>query len=293
MSGPGALDLLTGCLLDAGLKATVVVGLAALAAQGLRHGPAARRHAVWAVALGSLPVLPALAFARGPSLAVDAPAVVAVWALGAVVAGLPLLRSVRHVRRLHAESTPDPVDPALRRHPAVVSPMTWGSARAVVLVPEGFDRWSATHRSAALAHERAHIARRDGWVHVAAWAVCVLFWFHPAVWWARRALVREAEHAADDAVIAAGVRPSDYAALLLSMAEAPRGVALGVGGSELGARVHAVLRPADRRPFRGRAVAAALLAGLLLLPPLAAWPAWTTPPEASPTCQPEPGRLLP
>lgn len=293
MSGPGELAMLAGSLVDAGLKATVVLGAAGAVTWALRRQAAAARHAVWAVAFGLLPTLPLLALARGPAVAIDAPWLVGGWGAGAVLASVPLVRGLVQLRRLRAESTPDAHDPQLRRHPSVGAPMTWGGLRPVVVVPEGFERWSARHQHAALAHEQAHVRRGDWLAHLLAWSVCVLFWFHPLAWWARRALMRDAEHAADDVVLASGVRPSDYAELLLSLARPRAGAALGVGTSEVSARVRAVLRPADRRPSRRRAVVTTLLAGALLLPPLAAWPAWTAPPEASLTCQPDPGRLLP
>jgi beta-lactamase regulating signal transducer with metallopeptidase domain len=169
------------------------------------------------------------------------------------------------------------------------SPVTWGLWRPVILMPAASSAWSCTERDAALAHERAHVARRDWAVHLAVWAVCAVFWFHPLVWWARRALIREAEHAADDAALATGVRPSEYAALLLSFSPPGRANAgLGVGGSLLGLRVAAVLDDRSRSPRRWPAWAAAAGLCAVALPGLGAAPAWTAPPDAPLTCEPTP-----
>lgn len=39
---------------------------------------------------------------------------------------------------------------------------------------------------AILAHELAHFARRDGWVHLAQIALETLFFYYPAGWWLGR-----------------------------------------------------------------------------------------------------------
>ncbi len=267
-------------LADAGWKATVVVGLGVLGVRWARS--AAQRHAVWAVTLGALPLLLPLAALRGPAVALDRPWMLALWALGFVAAWLPLLRGLQGLRRLGASSVPD--GHGQLHSDQVASPLTWGLWRPVVVLPSAARGWSAERRRLALAHEAAHVQRRDWAVHVAAWVVCTVFWFHPLVWWARRALAREAEHAADDAVLVEGGRPSEYAELLLSLRHGSVGAALGAG-SFVGQRVHGVLGSRDRDPRRGGAVLAALVVAALALPNLGAWAAWSTPDDEL-TCQP-------
>jgi len=280
MSGPSELAVLTGVLADAGWKATVVIGLGWL---GSRLGrSAAQRHAVWAVSLGVLPVLLWLSASRGSAVALDAPWMLALWGLGFVGAWVPLLRGLSGLRRLGATAVPD--EQGILTSDAVTSPLTWGLWRPVVVLPSSARSWSTARRRLALAHEEAHVRRRDWAVHLAAWVVCTVFWFHPLVWWARRAMAREAEHAADDAVLAEGVRPSDYAELLLSLSHGPVGAALGAG-SFVGQRVHGVLGARDRSPRRGAAVLVALVVAALALPNLGAWAAWSTPDDEL-TCQP-------
>jgi beta-lactamase regulating signal transducer with metallopeptidase domain len=121
---------------------------------------------------------------------------------------------------------------------------------------------------------------------VAVWGIAALFWFHPLVWMARRALAREAEHAADDAVLGEGICASDYAALLVRLASGRRGgVALKVGSSLIGARVRAVLAPRVRSARRWPAWLAAGALILAAVPSLGAVSLWTTPAEAL-TCEP-------
>ena len=280
MSGPAELSIWTGVLLDVGLKSTLVLAAAGGARVVLSRASASTRHAVWMAGFAGLAGLPFWARARGPEIAVDAPWVLAIWALGAVVALLPLIRGMARLvglgrgrlGRVHVE-TSDRVD----------APLTWGFLRPIVLLPASF---SQTDREAALAHELAHVRRADWLVHMAVWVLCAVFWFQPLAWLARRELCREAEHAADDAALERGIRPSAYAQLLLSVATRTPRAALGVAPSEVARRVDAVLCP-DRVRGRRRwpVLLFAFFLGIAAIPSLSAWPVWTAEPEAL-TCNP-------
>ena len=280
MSGPAELAIAAGVLLDAGLKATLVLGLGLGTTLLLRAGSAAQRHAVWAATLAVLPILPLFAWSRGADIAVDVSWVPVLWLAGAVVTALPTLAGLWSVRRLTRASTAHGRLDGVFVTDAIQGPATWGLWRPVILLPSSAVRWPAEHLEAALAHERAHIARGDWAVHLGARAVCSLFWFHPLVWLARRELALEAEHAADDAVVRSGVRPSTYATLLLSVAcGEPPPAALGAGSSLMGRRVQAVLDQRGRSACRWPAFVFAVVLGATLLPGLGSWPAWSAPPE--------------
>ena len=288
MSGPSELALAAGILADAGLKATVVMGVGWASTRFLHGRSAAVRHAVWAATLLRLPALLLFAAQRGPAIALDAPWLVVLWAAGFGLALLPVARGMLALRGLRARALPDPSTPGVVCSDRVAGPLTWGLLRPVIVLPLAAASWPPAHRDAALAHERAHIARGDWVVHMGVWCTAALFWFHPLVWLARRALAREAEHAADDAVLNQGFRPSDYATLLVSLAT-PRTppAALGVAPSLVGTRVRSVLTPRSRSPRRWPVALGALLLAFLGLPALGAWPTWTAPPESL-TCEPGP-----
>lgn len=108
-----------------------------------------------------------------------------------------------------------------------VVPITWGVFRPVILLPESANTWSEIHRRAVLLHELAHVRGADVFFTFGASIVCALFWFHPAAWWIARRLHEECELACDDRVLAAGVRPSDYAELLMNSADAAGGLGRG------------------------------------------------------------------
>lgn len=288
MSGPTTLAIASGVLVDAGLKATAVLALGAVGVRLARRGSAAQRHAIWASTFAVLPALLVAGVLRGPAIAIDTPWVATVWGLGTAVSLATLAAALRDLARLRRAAVPDPGDPRVLHTPALSGPLTWGTWRPVILLPAAAATWSATERAAALAHERAHVARHDWAVHVGVRVVCALFWFHPGVWWARRALVDAAEHAADDVVLASGTRPSDYAALLVRLARSARPtVALAAGPSAVGRRVRAVLDVRPRSARRGAVAVAALALGLATSVAVGTLPLWTAAP-ATLTCAPGP-----
>ena len=143
--------------------------------------------------------------------------------------------------------------------------MTWGFLRPVIVLPSIVEEWNDEQRRMVLLHELAHVRAGDWLFALGARIVCALFWFHPGVGWVARGLREDCELACDDRVIAAGVRRSDYAELLMTAADRmprsalPRGVALALARRRgLRARLAAVLDGRhDVRPLaRGSAAAA-------------------------------------
>jgi len=144
-------------------------------------------------------------------------AIAITWLVGsAACLALVFLRSCRFARVLR-HATPAP--PVLTRRaaelssrmgigrspevwlvPGAVCPMLWALfARPQLLLPAGL--WSDltdAQRDSLIAHELAHLRRRDHWVRLVEVAATVLYWWHPVAWWARREL-REAEEQCCDA----------------------------------------------------------------------------------------------
>jgi beta-lactamase regulating signal transducer with metallopeptidase domain len=152
-----------------------------------------------------------------------------------------------------------------------VMPATGGLLWPVIVVPDVAEEWPADRRRAVLAHELAHVKRFDCLTQALAQVACALFWWHPAVWYAARRLRVERERACDDLVLRAGTRPSEYAAHLLEIARAHRGLRLATPAlvsmarpSHLESRLLWVLDAARARGVpSGRATALSLLAALL------------------------------
>jgi beta-lactamase regulating signal transducer with metallopeptidase domain len=100
------------------------------------------------------------------------------------------------------------------------APLSWGWLRPVIMLdrdtlerPEDAD--------AVLAHEIAHVARRDWPALMMTRASVALFWFNPLAWLLERELVQQAEEAADLSALAQ-VEPAHYAQTLVSCARHSR-----------------------------------------------------------------------
>ena len=172
----------------------------------------------------------------------------------------------------------------------VAVPVAWGWGRPTVILPRQSEGWSEGRAHAVLAHELAHLRRRDAWVQALAQATLALHWPNPLAWAAYRRLRTEREQACDDAVLRGGTPPSAYATHLVGVARAlspsrptPTALAAMVAADELETRVRAVLDGGRRRGPAGRwAAGAALALAAAVGGPLAAFQpvAGQRPPEA-------------
>lgn len=102
--------------------------------------------------------------------------------------------------------------------PGVMSPMLWGSGQSTLLIfPEMLlDRLDQEATGTLLVHELAHYRRRDHLVRIVALVATGFFWWHPVVWYARRAIEAVEEECCDAQVLkAATAPPKRYAEALL------------------------------------------------------------------------------
>ena len=102
---------------------------------------------------------------------------------------------------------------------SISTPVTVGLWTPKILLPAGWREWREDKLVAVLAHEAAHMRRRDTLTGFLAHLNTALFWFHPLAWWLERRLALDAEEACDDAGVAAlgGVRT--YAEVLMEIAQ--------------------------------------------------------------------------
>jgi beta-lactamase regulating signal transducer with metallopeptidase domain len=138
---------------------------------------------------------------------------------------------------------------SLLSHDKVKTPLTWGVFKPTVLVPEEARNWNEEQCSTALLHELSHIKRSDFIIKILARFSCSLYWFNPLSWFAFKLMKREQEKACDELVLRAGVKPSAYAASLLSIQKSgqiqwdpPAAVLGAVGRSQLNERLQAILK---------------------------------------------------
>lgn len=93
--------------------------------------------------------------------------------------------------------------PIVRLIPARLSPMLFGigPSTSIVCPRELWLKLDEDERTAFLAHESAHFARRDHWVRWLEWTITSLYWWLPLVYWARIQLERHEEVACDAAAL--------------------------------------------------------------------------------------------
>jgi beta-lactamase regulating signal transducer with metallopeptidase domain len=101
-------------------------------------------------------------------------------------------------KRLELRQTPQ-----IRMLPVRISPLVWSlDGRPRVFLPaELFAQLDQSAQEAILAHELAHVRRRDHWVRLLEVAVTTLFWWHPVAWWAARRLQELEDQCCDGMVV--------------------------------------------------------------------------------------------
>ncbi len=163
--------------------------------------------------------------------------------------------------------------PRLMVSDSVPSPLSWGWRNPVILIdPDTLDE--PEEAAAILAHEVAHIERRDWPVLMLTRVAATLFWFNPLVWLLEREVVQQAEEAADREA-ARCVEPARYARTLLSWAQANGGMvpanSIAPAGSALSRRVKAILdRGLRERPAGSPWTAFAAVLCVAIAAPIAA-----------------------
>ncbi len=220
--------------------------------------------------------------------------IAAMWAAGAVLMlALTIGRLVRFTRLVrHASLAPSQlihdvaelarlaklnVVPELRICGIRVVPSVMGAGRgAVILLSEPLLKTlSDDQRATMLAHELAHLRRRDHWLIWLEIVVTSLYWWHPVAWLARRQLRRAADMCCDGWVLKwFPGKAVAYAESMMKSVEflgtgstVPAAPALGFGRpNQLIKRFDMVLQNRAQHRLTRPLQLAVLAAGLILLP---------------------------
>ncbi len=193
------------------------------------------------------------------------PGMVMVWFAGVLVFSVRLVVGLRLTRRLRSTAHPAPDEwqqllgrlcapgrtVALLVSSLVDVPAVVGWLRPVILVPVEFlAGLPAGYITALLAHELAHVRRRDYLVNVLQSVAEAVLFYHPAVWWISNQIRSERELCCDDLAVAASGDVATYVRALAEL-ESRQAVrltpALAATGGSLVNRIQRLLEPARGR----------------------------------------------
>jgi beta-lactamase regulating signal transducer with metallopeptidase domain len=157
---------------------------------------------------------------------------------------------------------------------AIAAPGAIGWIRPVIVLPIAvLTSLTPAQVEAILAHELAHVRRRDYAVNLLQTVAEALLFYHPGVWWISARIREEREHCCDDVAVEVCGEPTAYAEALGELASwESRGAALATGaaGGSVLARIRRLLRApeADHGPSLSGLLTVALavlaVAGALL-----------------------------
>ncbi len=166
------------------------------------------------------------------------PLIVSVWLMGVALFTLRLLSGVSYVAYLKRyRNAPMKGDWQARveflceqlgvtkaveifESALVKTPMTVGSLKPIILFPLGaVAGLSSEQMEAILAHELAHILRKDYFFNIVQSIVEILFYFHPAVWWLSNTIRNERENCCDDIAVSISGNSLSYAKALVNLQE--------------------------------------------------------------------------
>lgn len=164
-----------------------------------------------------------------------------VWVLGMVAMAVYAAISYLRIRRRVRVNVPEGEGVYLCDQ--IPAPFILGILKPKIYLPADLPRekWDSI-----LAHERAHLVRRDHWWKPLGFALLTVFWFHPLLWVAYILLCRDVELACDERVIKSltAEEKQDYSNTLLECSIPGRWITacpLAFGETGVKQRIKAVL----------------------------------------------------
>ena len=119
-----------------------------------------------------------------------------VWLVGVLILVTYTAISYWHLRRKVSEATV--LRDNVYQSENVPSPFVLGIIKPKIYLPYGMDEQNLCH---VVAHEKAHIRRRDHWWKPLGFFLLTIHWFNPLMWLAYVLLCRDIELACDEKVI--------------------------------------------------------------------------------------------
>ena len=210
------------------------------------------------------------------------PLIVAIWLMGVGFFLLRLLVGFAYIHYLKnnkikavteywqhkadalCEKIPVQKSVAILESSLVKMPMTIGYLKPVILLPIGLvNHLTIEQTEAVLAHELAHIARKDYLFNILQSVMEVLFYFNPAVWLISTHIRRERENCCDDIAVQVCGNSLNYVKALVSVEEVSQGLphlamTFSNNKNHLLMRVQRILKQPQKKSRFGEKLIAAL-----------------------------------
>lgn len=119
-----------------------------------------------------------------------------IWIIGIIVLMLYSFFSIIQIKRKVATAVP--MQDNIYQCDIIGSPFVFGLFRPRIYLPFSIEASSLNY---VLAHEKAHIKRRDHWFKAIGFLLLTVHWFNPLVWVAYMLLCRDIELACDEKVL--------------------------------------------------------------------------------------------
>ena len=131
----------------------------------------------------------------------------------------------------------------------ISTPFVLGIVKAKIYIPFHLGK---KEREYILLHEYYHIQRKDQFIKLCAYLLCIIYWFHPLVWISYFAMIRDMEMSCDEYVLkhSANDIRADYSTLLLDFATKTQAFSAGLlafGESDTRRRVKNIMKFTTRK----------------------------------------------
>jgi bla regulator protein blaR1 len=166
------------------------------------------------------------------------PLIITLWFIGIIILTLKFLGGLAYVQRLKNYKAIDitfqweeklksisnkiGLNKTVRilESSLVAVPMVVGYVKPVILLPIGaIAGLSSSQVEAILAHELAHILRKDYLVNIFQTIIEILFFYHPVIWWISARVREERENCCDDIALQVNENSLVYAKALSTLGE--------------------------------------------------------------------------
>lgn len=122
-----------------------------------------------------------------------------IWMLGILLMlGYSVISCVRLKRKVRFAIPIERLEGKIYECEAIETPFLFGFIHPKIYIPEKMDKQSLIY---VIAHEKAHILRRDHLIKAVGYLLLVFYWFHPLVWISYSLLCKDIEQACDEKVI--------------------------------------------------------------------------------------------